>query len=468
MTASETLTHKGWSPRAPSGPPRADDASAGFSGPTRARAEWHDLKEVMIHRPSIEMFFGLMEPYSFLYERAFRIDEAVYEHGELEHALTEEGVTVRHLIHLAIELGTKHPEFLERVRRQILRIVHYSGPRAMVERAQTALRKNLDRFDGETLFNILLLRPSVRMDRRAGARVILPTVDLDCPLANLYFMRDQQALTASGYLIGRMSKPQRQNEPYLTGNLLRTWGANIAGEVKPPGTFEGGDFIPMGHFALLGTGDRTNASGVRQILRTPIGVDEVAVVHQPSHPALPDNEPDPMIDMHLDTYFNVPGEGVAVGCRPLLDRARTDVYHRVSSGEMVRAGPSLLLPEYLKGKGIEIVGISTLEQMSYASNFLCVHDHRILAVEVEPEVDRVLGGLEAAARADPRRYGALLAVARKDRAELREHNEFFPHKAALRDRGVEAVPLTLTEITGGYGGAHCMTCAVRREPRPNG
>jgi arginine deiminase len=464
MNASRVRRPKGWSERGSATRPRPDRDAGGFAAPTSARAEWHDLKEVMIHRPGVEMFFGLMEPYSFLYERGFRIDEAVYEHGELEHALEQEGVTVRHLVHLAIELGAKYPEFLERIRRQILRIVHYSGPKAMVERAQLALRKNLDRFDGETLFNILLLRPSVRMDRRTGARVILPTVALDCPLANLYFMRDQQALTPRGYLIGRMSKPQRQQEPLLTGNLLHTWGAQIVGEVKSPGTFEGGDFIPMGDFALLGTGDRTNSSGVGQILRAPIGVDEIAVVHQPSHPAIPGNEPDPMIDMHLDTYFNVPGKGVAVGCLPLLNRARTDVYRRTARGEMVRQGPSVLLPDFLKEKGIQVVGISTLEQMSYASNFLCVHDHRILAVEVEPEVERVLGGLAAAARSDPHRYGALLAVAKKDRQELRERNEFFPHKAALRDLGVEAVPLTLTEITGGYGGAHCMTCAVRREP----
>ena len=462
MTGSTTPAYVPWSSVRSEYRRRRDQEPAAFARPTQARAEWHDLKEVMIHRPGVEMFFGLMEPFSFLYERAFRIDEAVYEHRELEHALTEAGVTVRHLIHLAIELGSKHPEFLERIRRGILRIVRYSGPKGMVERAQTALRKNLDRFDGETLFNILLLRPSVRMDRRAGARVILPTVALDVPLANLYFMRDQQALTANGFLFGRMSKPQRQHEPALTGALLRTWGAAVAGEVRSPGTFEGGDFIPMGDFALLGTGDRTNASGVRQILAAPIGVDEVAVVHQPSHPAIPGNEPDPMIDMHLDTYFNVPGKGVAVGCRPLLDRARTDVYQRSSRGEMVRKSPSRFLPDYLKEKQIEIVGISTLEQMSYASNFLCLHDHRILAVEVEQEVDRVLSGLAAAARADPHRYGALLAVAKKDLVQLREGNEFFPHKAALRDRGVESVPLTLTEITGGYGGAHCMTCVLER------
>ncbi len=448
-------------PRTAREPPARDEDVRG-SGPFRARAEWDPLEEVLIHRPGVEMFFGLLEPYSFLYERGFRNDEAVHEHAELEHALVQAGVRVRRLIHLAIEIGERNPELRERVRRAIPRIVHYTGPRPMVEASRAALRRNLDKFDGETLFNILLLRPSVRLTRRAGVRVILPTVELDTPLANLYFLRDQQALSANGYVLGRMSKPQRRNEPVLTGALLRAWGAPFVSEVRAPGTFEGGDFLPMGDFALLGTGDRTNASGVRQLLASPLGVDEVAVVHQPSHPSVPGNDPDPMIDMHLDTYLNIPGEGLALGCAPLLDRARTEVYQRAGDGRMRRAPRSVSLRDYLASKRIEVLPISSLEQMSYASNFLCLRDRRILAVEVEAEVDRVLAGLAVAARRDPVRYGALHALARKERAELRGGRGFFPHTASVRDHGIEVVPLDLAEITGGYGGAHCMTCVVRR------
>jgi arginine deiminase len=427
-----------------------------------ARAEWEPLREVLIHRPGIEMFFGLTEPYSFLYERAFSVDEAVHEHAELEHALTEEGVTVRRLKHLGIEVARRQPWLLERVRAFALATLRYSGPKVMVERSRAALRRNIDRFDAETLFNILLLRPSVRLERHPGYRVILPKVELDTPLANLYFMRDQQALTAGGFVLGRMSKPQRANEPVLTGSLLRAWGAQIASEVRAPGTFEGGDFLPMGEFALLGTGDRTNASGVRQVLAARVGFDEIGVVHQPAHPAIPGDDPDPMINMHLDTYLNVPGDRLVVGCEPLLRRAAVDVYRRGPSGRFARERRRRTLTEYLNEKRFEVLPISTLEQMSYASNFLCLKDRRILAVEVEQEIDRVVTNLATAARANPHRYGALLALVRKERAELREGAGFFPHTASLRDHGVEVVPLNLREITGGYGGAHCMTCVTAR------
>jgi len=428
----------------------------------QARAEWNPLTEVLIHRPGIEMFFGLMEPYSFLYERAFSIDEAVYEHTQLEHALTEAGVTVHRLKRYAVEVNKLHPELADRVRRYADRLVQYSGPKEMVARSRAALRRNLREFDAETLFNILLLRPSVRLERHPGERVILPKVELDCPLANLYFMRDQQALSARGFILGRMSKPQRRNEPLLTGTLLRSSGATIAGAVRAPGTFEGGDFMPLGRFALLGTGDRTNASGVRQILAMDLGVDEVGVVHQPSHPAIPDDAPDPMIDMHLDTYLNVAGDGIAVGSDVLLRAARVEVYRRTGRGRLVRTPKTRSLNEYLAEKKFEVLPLSSLEQMSYASNFLCVKDRTIIAVEVEQELDGVLAGLALAARRNPHRYGALLALARRERRQLREGGGFFPHTAALRDRGVEVVPLSLSAITGGYGGAHCMTCVLGR------
>ncbi len=430
-----------------------------------ARAEWDPLREVMIHRPGIEMFFGLTEPYSFLYERAFGLTGAVQEHESLERALTAAGVTVRRLEHFAADLAVRRPEILDGVRAAAGRLVRYSGPRTLVEEARRSLRRNIERFDAETLFDLLLLRPSVHLRRGRGERVIFPTVALDTPLANLCFLRDQQALTAGGFVLGRLAKPQRRHEAELTSAVLRMGRARIAGRIVAPGTFEGGDFLPMGEFALLGTGDRTNRAAVRQLLRMPIGVDEVAVVRQPSHPALPDGDPDPMINMHLDTYVNVPGRGLVVGCEPLLRRARVEVYARGGGGGMHRLPGSHSLPDYLKAKRFEVLPITTLEQMCYASNFLCLADRRILAVEVERELDRVLAGLALAARRRPRRYAALLALARREREELTDGDGFFPHKRSVREAGIDVTPLTLRELTGGYGGAHCLTCVLDRSPR---
>jgi arginine deiminase len=428
------------------------------------RAEWHTLQDVVIHRPGIEMFFGLMEPYSFLYERAFSMDEAIYEHTELERALDRAGVNVHRLKRLAVRLAKDDPLLVREARRYAEQIVRFEGPRDEAKRARREFANNIAAFDAETVFNILVLRPSVRLDKKKGVRVIFPRVTLDVPLANLYFMRDQQAVTDLGVIVSRMSKPQRRMEPLITSTILQMAGAKIAHRVGAPGTFEGGDFIPADEFAMLGTGDRTNRSGVNQILQHGVGFEEMAVVHQPAHPLIPGDEPDPMIDMHLDTYLNIPGKGVAVGCLPLLKRAKVEVYKRMADGRYRKTSGNPVLYDFLVGRGFKIVPITTLEQLCYASNFLCVRDHHILAVEVDRVVERVMKNLEGEAAADPHRYRALMQQARKEFAELKESNRFFPRKREFDELGIEATPIPLQEITGGYGGAHCMTCAVSRRP----
>ena len=429
-----------------------------------ARAEWDPLREVLVHRPGVAMFFGLLEPYSFLYEEAFSLTGAIAEHRALEQALTDAGVVVHRLKEWIVAAARERPELVERIRREVLRTVRYTGSAAMVRDARSALRRNLSRFDAESIFNILFLRPTIRLERHAGARAILPQVQLDAPLANLYFMRDQQALTARGFVFGRMSKPQRRGEPPLTRAVLRAMRVRVAGSIRAPGTFEGGDFLPAGTFALVGLGDRTNRSGVEQFLRMDTGFPEIAVVRQPAHPLIPGNERDPMVDMHVDTYLNFAGEGIAVGCEPLLRAAKVEVYGPRTRRGRHRVPGTQPLSRYLRSKGFRILPITTLEQVSYASNFLCLRDRRILTFEVERIVPRVLQGLAAASRANPRRYGPLLRQALKDRRRLGSLRQFFPYKPEIAELGIHARTIRLEEITGGYGAAHCMTCALARTP----
>ncbi len=77
-------------------------------------------------------------------------------------------------------------------------------------------------------------------------------------------------------------------------------------------------------------------------------------------------------------------------------------------------------------------------------------------------MDKVLKNLENQAKLTPHRYARLFQEAKKERAQLKESGQFFPHKKEFNDLGVEATALPLQEITGGYGGAHCMTCVLNR------
>jgi arginine deiminase len=429
----------------------------------KVTAEWDQLRKVVIHRPGIEMFFGLLDPYASLYERAFSRYEARREHERLEYALKHEfKLNVLRLKESILEAADGKSEVRERLVKAAHGSIKFKGDTAEVPRAKKELEDNAKVLDSGHFFNVLLLNPLVDLEAGKGVRAVHLHVTENEPLANLYFMRDQQAVTDKGIFLSRMSKPQRRREALLTRFLWETLGAKIVHATEEPGTFEGGDFIPMKDFALVGTGDRTNRSGVAQMLQSGLGFDEVGVVHQPSHPLIPGEQRDPMVDMHLDTYFNVASSSVVVGSELLLKRAKVEVYHRQGTGVYKKEKGETNLHDFIKGKGFNIINITTLEQMSYASNFLCIKDGTILAVEVDRIVKNVLNNLASEASANPERYGKLLEQAKKDYQTLKNEGQFFPFKKEIYQHDIDAYPIILENLTGGYGGAHCMTCALKR------
>lgn len=56
----------------------------------KVNAEWDRLKKVAVHPPGMEMYFGLLDPYSSLYERAFSQSDALREHELLLYTLKHE------------------------------------------------------------------------------------------------------------------------------------------------------------------------------------------------------------------------------------------------------------------------------------------------------------------------------------------------------------------------------------------
>lgn len=428
----------------------------------RVRAEWDRLRSVVIHRPGIEMFFGHLDPYAALYERAFNRHDARQEHKHLETVLREDfGVRVFRLKETILDIADRDPA----VRQSLVDWAHSTvtirGNRKEVAEARRNMEQNADALDSQHFFTLLLLNPVIEVDSgHSGVGVDIRIMGQG-PLTNLYFMRDQQAVAGCGLFMSRLAKPQRARETEITKFLWEILDVPIAGVVQEPGTFEGGDFMPMGDFALIGTGDRTNLNGIRQFFDCVTGFDEIGVVHQPGHPLIPSNKPDPMIDMHLDTYFNVAGSGVVIGSEILLKRAKVEIYVQ-TDGKYEPSGEIVTLYDYIRSKGFEVIGLSTLEQLSYAANVLCVRDGVILAVEGEEVTRMVLANLERKAAIDAPRYGQLLHQAQQDYRQVKSSGKFFPHKEDFHQHGIEICPLDLANLTGGYGGPHCMTCVLER------
>lgn len=428
----------------------------------KINAEWDRLKKVAVHTPGMEMFFGLLDPFASLYERSFNQNDALREHELLQYTLKHDfKIDVLPLKDTIVNNSLKKPKYHAKLVELAKKSILFTGKDREIKLACQEMESNSKILGPEHYFNTILLNPSIELEPRMTTRMINLQITQREPLSNIYFMRDQQTVTDKGIVLSRMSKPQRRREPLLTGLLWDMLNEPPVYEIQGPGTFEGGDYMPMGEFAIMGIGDRSNETGVMQMLNYGLGFDEVGVVQQPSHPLIPSNMRDPMLNMHLDNYFNVASKGVVVGSLPVLETTVVDIYHKTSDGYQ-KAPETMNLREYVESKGFEIINITTLEQMAYAANLLCINDGTILAVEVERIVKDVIAKLKSKSETDPERYKKLYLQIKKDYQNLRHEGQFFPHKKEVYQHDIEAYPLNLTNLTGGYGGAHCMTCALKR------
>lgn len=103
--------------------------------------------------------------------------------------------------------------------------------------------------------------------------------DNDDNLSDSIFTRDPSIITHAGAITFNMGKALRIAEPALHRNLLETLGIPVIGEIRDPGTLEGGDTIWLDASTIVvGRGIRTNQSGIDQLasILKPHGIDVIA------------------------------------------------------------------------------------------------------------------------------------------------------------------------------------------------
>jgi arginine deiminase len=176
------------------------------------------------------------------------------------------------------------------------------------------------------------------------------------------------------------------------------------------------------------------------------------VVENPIYDFMENSPKDPMVNMHLDTYFNLAGDGIAVGSPELMQKAKLTIYAGGKGNEGDILGKTTLY-EFLKSHNYNFIPLSLSEQLAYSSNFLTISDRKIITVNVSSVLERLLKEhvfpdyVEKEVISDLNRRG-------KD--------SLFPHNEEIRNHGIDNLPVRLSELTGGYGGAHCMTAALER------
>jgi dimethylargininase len=82
---------------------------------------------------------------------------------------------------------------------------------------------------------------------------------------NSVFTRDVAVCTPRGHIKLRMGLAARRGEEEWMSEVLESIGEPCVGEIREPGTAEGGDIILAGSVAFLGVSERTNAEGARQL-----------------------------------------------------------------------------------------------------------------------------------------------------------------------------------------------------------
>jgi len=82
---------------------------------------------------------------------------------------------------------------------------------------------------------------------------------------NSVFTRDTALCTPNGYIKLRLGLDTRQGEEEWMSQALNSVRERCVGEIKAPGTVEGGDVILAGTVAFVGHSIRTNNEGVKQI-----------------------------------------------------------------------------------------------------------------------------------------------------------------------------------------------------------
>lgn len=260
---------------------------------------------------------------------------------------------------------------------------------------------------------VLEMRPSI--DESPGTQNIGHSI---------VYVRDPIICSPCGLVVGRMSNKMRSTEPELACAFLRKYGQEPVYRIQSEeSVLEGGDYLPMGSFCLIGCGKRTNMAAVRELMQADVlGADTVAVVN--------DRSGTPR-EMHLDTYLNAIDHDLMTLTCDRYDAAEgdedfltADVYvRRHGTHQYVQAVSNQPLLTFLNARGIHVVRINKIDALMLGGNYLCIAPRHIIASE----------GLTA---------------------------EFYH---ALTELGVQIDTTPTDNLRTGKGGIRCATQVIARE-----
>tara|TARA_Y100000994_G_scaffold165474_1_gene136026 strand:+ start:2449 stop:3318 length:870 start_codon:yes stop_codon:yes gene_type:complete len=179
------------------------------------------------------------------------------------------------------------------------------------------------------------------------------------------YTRDSILISKEGLILCNMGRSSRTPEAKENFNTLSSKGYKIAGQIKAPGTLEGGDFIWIdNHHAAVGLGPRTNAEGIRQLKEILGSSVELHVVNLPE-PSHPDDV------LHLMSIISPLDVDLALIYKPFM--------------------PDSFISWLLK-LGLKFIEVSEKEYTLMGCNVLATSPRSIIMLEQLPEVQSELEG----------------------------------------------------------------------------